>query len=331
MKNKEFVKPVNGEVIAEGRISQMQYFLQKRTLILVLLGVFLTPFLTNLLKFGMEILDFKEAPTTIGYLTGFAIIIFFGFAMYIFFWFLGMYLMEIFTMRVDRIELVFNESGLYLRKKNSAHTLNLYHNYKVILTGGSVLLSDIKGVREIMCKSYLRHYDSYGGFSRVDIKAKFSDQIFDIETVYEIPLKKKFIINNNEFENFIKFQRIDFLLNDSVVHIQKYNEIFELVLSIDCVTNELYDFVMMGYSYPDSNICFPKYFGIEEAEVYWRKKVFLEKLKKITGNNYQFANIDAIDFVKHSLARIYSSEVSESIAKRLEKDGERLCLYLPKY
>ena len=117
MKNKEFVTPVNGEVIAEGRISQMQYFLQKRALVLVLLGVFLTPFLTNLLKFGMEILDFKEAPTTIGYLTGFAIIIFFSIAMLIFFWFLGWYLMEIFTMRVDRIELVFNESGLYLRKK----------------------------------------------------------------------------------------------------------------------------------------------------------------------------------------------------------------------
>ena len=52
MENKEFVKPVNGEVIAEQKISKPPYFLQKRALISVLFGVVLA---TTLAIFRLEI------------------------------------------------------------------------------------------------------------------------------------------------------------------------------------------------------------------------------------------------------------------------------------
>jgi hypothetical protein len=373
MKKKEFVKPFLGEVIAEGRINVYPYWLDKRTLLLFSASLFLfsaflyfrLDILSALLKFNFQVVESFELSFITGLLFGIFMLIILCGILYPVFFIFGMNLLEILGIKVVKVEIEYYGSSLCLRKKNEQDNVYLYENYKVIVTGRGIELYSMHGARILFSRKTEKKLTMLGDFS---------DVIFDISPEYVIPLKKKFRLNSDELSKYIFSKRIDMFLesislfvdNDifwNKIHSENnydetclyrdennfktnYNYIIRLEFVVGFVSNEFYDFVMNGYCYPQWNRQYHKNFGYNLEKIK-RQEIFLERLNKLTGKNYQFVNKSTREFTRLAFTGQSCSErnagrirVAEeyfgSLKETFEKDdilneskyAEWICLYV---
>ena len=123
-----------------------------------------------------------------------------------------------------------------------------------------------------------------------------------------------------------------------------YDNITKLVFVVGFVTKEFYDFVMYGYCFPEFRR-HAKNFGIG-VEKYKRQEIFLDKLNKLTGKNYQFANKSTLEFTRLAFTgqscsernagriRVAENDYFWSLKQTFDKDdiesifAEWICLYV---
>lgn len=376
MEKREFVKPFHGEVIAEGRINVYPYWLDKRTLLLFSASLFLISaflyfrldILSALLKFNFQVVESFELSFITGLLFGIFMLIILCGILYPVLFIFGMNLSEILGIKVEKVEIVYGDHALYLRKKNEHDNVYLYANYKVIVSGRGIELYSIHGVRRLFARKTEE---------KISMFNDFSDLNFYINPEYVIPLKKKFRLKTDELSKYISSKRIDMFLESIILFVSNdifwkkiheenhyggpclyrnettwetnYDNITKLEFVVGFVSNEFYDFVMNGYCFPQWNRQYRKDFGVG-VEKYKRQEIFLEKLNKLTGKNYQFVNKTTREFTRLAFTgqscsernagriRVAENDYWGSLKETFEKEdpfnesrfAEWICLYLSK-
>ena len=340
MENKEFVNPVNGEVIAEQKISKPPYFLQKRALISVLFGVVLA---TTLAIFWVEIenksaefifqfQDYLNAPLIVDLL----FVVVFGIVvcgiLYAVFFYVGIHIMEIFSIPVVTLEIVYKNGNLLMRKKGETREIQLNSFYRIEIANASILLYSISGANVFFTyKNFLfKSINSAGDKTYRDTEPEYVPSYAD----FCLNIVKKYRENGDQLRKYIEGERIRRLIECLTLSTKEdetwsrvhegesqfyqsefgseeyFNRIEELDIQINFITNEIYDSVMNYYQFPSSNANEPKDFGTGKDRIE-RKKKFLEKINELTGRNYQYVNSHTKEFVQLAISGRRCSEIND--------------------
>jgi hypothetical protein len=369
MEKKEFVKPFNGEVLAEGRISKPPYFLQKSTLILILLGVVLA---TTLAIFRVEIesksaelffrfQDYLNVPLVVDLL----FIVFFGLLAYAllygFFYFVGVHIMEIFSIPVVKLEIILKNGNLFIRKKGELQEIQLNLFYHIEISSGTIRLFSINGADVFFThKNFLyKSINILGDKTYRDTEPEYIPSYAD----FSLNIVKKYRGSGDELGKYIEAERIRGLIECLRLSTKEdetwrrvhegesqfyqsesgsneyFNRIEEFDIQLNFISNEIYDSVMNRYKFPSHKANEPKDFGTGKDRTE-RKKKFLEKINEITGRHYQYVNSQTIEFVQLSINGRRCSEINDRRihAKRQsygpfetsffsENNNLKLCIY----
>ena len=339
MENKEFVKPVNGEVIAEQKISKPPYFLQKRALISVLFGVVLA---TTLAIFSLEIekkstelifqfQDYLNAP----FLVVLLFVVFFGLVVYPILYvvyYVYIYIVGIFSIPVVKLEIVYKNGNLLMRKKGETQEIQLNKFYRVEIRSRSIRLYSISGANVFFTRenSLYKSVNSMGDKTYRDTEPEYVPSYED----FCLNIVKKYREDGDQLKKYIEAERIRRLIDcltlstkeDEIwsrVHEgesqfyqsefgseEHFNRIEELDIQINFITNEIYDSVMNYYQFPSSNANEPKDFGTGKDRIE-RKKKFLKKINELTERNYQYVNSHTKEFVQLAISGRRCSEIND--------------------
>jgi hypothetical protein len=366
MEKKEFIKPFNGEVIAEGRISQTPFFLQKKRLLIV---IFLTIFLTVIFCFESRIMNYLDIylfernnfSVSVNLLFGVSFFLIFCIGGYALVYYWGMIILEIFLIPTRKLEITYSRGILVLREKGGNEELVLNDLYHISITGGEIRLYNIYGANLFFSR------DKY---SKKRVKSSGKNEPKDIEEDYFIEyadvcinLVKKYQRKGYELGKFFEAERVNSLVQTltfsteddeawSRVHnfypkiyqTEKdicidYSKILRFDIQINFITNELYDLVMRDWCFPNSDKMLLKDFGEDDGSRE-RMKKFIKNINHKTGLNYQFVNEETIEFSQLALNGRRCSVRNERIIKAARsKHGEfessffsdgkyfKLCLY----
>ena len=366
MENKEFVKPVNGEVIAEGRISQIPFFLQKRRLLLI---IFLTIFLTVIFSLESRINNYLDVflfernnfSTAINLLFGFVFFLIFCIGGYALLYYWGMIVLEIFLIPTRKLEITYSKGILALREKGGNEELVLNDLYHLSITDGEIRLYNIHGANLFFSrnKSSSKRIESFGKYESKDLDEDYFLEYADVC----INLVKKYQRKGCELRKFFDAERINSLVqcltiiteNDetwSRVHnfnskkyqtesdtFSDYKKIVKFDIQINFITNELYDLVMKEWCFPNAEKMLPKDFGDDDNSSE-RMKIFIRNINHKTGLNYQFVNEETMEFSQLAISGRRCSDRNERVIKAARSkhvefessffsDGKylKLCLY----
>lgn len=227
--------------------------------------------------------DYLNAPLVVDLL----FIVFIGLVayllLYVVSYYVGIHIMEIFTMPVVKLEIVYKNRNLFLRKKGETQEIELNKFYRVEITSGSILLHSITGANVFFTrKNFLyKRTNIFGDKTYRDAEPEYVPKYAD----FSIAIVKKYRDNSDQLKKYIEAEKIRRLIECitlstkedetwSRVHEREsqfyqtefgskknFNRIEELDIQINFITNEIYDSVMNYYQFPSSNADEPKDFG----------------------------------------------------------------------
>jgi hypothetical protein len=366
MDKKEFVKPFYGEVIAEGRISQTPFFLQKRRLLVI---IFLTIFLTVIFCHESHIINYLDVylfernnfsiSIHLLFAVSFFLIFVIGGYALVYYW--GMIILEIFLIPTRKLEITYSRGILALREKGGNDELVLNDLYHISITGGEIRLYNIYGANLFFSREKYskKRVKSSGKYEPKDIEEDYFIKYADVC----ISLVKKYQRKGYELGKFFEAERINSLIQTltfsteddetwSRVHnfysknyqtekdtSTDYKKVIKFDIQINFISNELYDLVMNHMCFPNAEKMLPKDFGEVDGSSESMKK-FIKNINHKTGINYQFVNEETIEFSQLALSGRRCSVRNERIIKAARsKHGEfessffsdgkyfKLCLY----